>query len=544
MIVLLFFAFLSGLATILAPCIWPLLPIILSSSTTGGHKKPLGITLGIMLSFSIFTLSISYLVMLFHFDPNILRIIAAITIAFLGLTMLIPALLIRYELLITKLSSFIAGRPIASHHGFFGGFITGISLGIVWAPCAGPILATIATLGATQAVNFQVVLVTVSYVSGVGIPLFSFSFLGVWLFQKSKFISAYTGHLQKVFGVIMILTAIAIYTNYDKVIQAKLLDVFPSYTTFLTELESNEKVKEQLDILKGKKNKTPTIKEMMPQASLTNLGRAPEFVGITNWINSEPLTMQALKGKVVLVDFWTYTCINCIRTLPYVTSWYEKYKDKGFVVVGVHTPEFEFEKKTENVLQAIKQYNIRYPVAQDNNFSTWQAYNNQYWPAKYLVDHQGNVRYTHFGEGKYEETEMAIKKLLEEKGETPDKSLVPVSDQTPKDRLTPETYLGKKRGDGSVAFRGSWDIQDEHAVASKGSILELRFYANKVFLVVTPKTESDKAKIFVDEKLIKEITFDAAKLYELIDLGGNKGDHMLRIEFETDGTSVYAFTFG
>lgn len=556
MIVLLLFAFISGLVTILAPCIWPLLPIIFSSSTSGGHRKPLGITLGIILSFSVFTLSISYLVMVFHFDPNILRTIAAIAIAFLGLTMLIPQLLVRYELLITRLSNFIGGRSIATHHGFFGGFITGISLGIVWAPCAGPILATIATLGATQAVTFQVILVTLAYAVGVGVPLFLFSLLGVWLFQKSKFISAYTRHVQKLFGVVTIVTALLIYTNYDKVIQAKLLDTFPSYTTFLTQLESNKTVKEQLDVLKGKKSKTPTIKEMMSKTALPNLGRAPEFVGITNWLNSKPLTMHELKGKVVLVDFWTYTCINCIRTLPYVTSWYEKYKDKGLVVVGIHTPEFEFEKKTENVLQAIRQYNIFYPVPQDNNYATWNAYNNQYWPAKYLIDAKGNVRYVHFGEGKYEETEMAIKELLKEKGEATDQSLVPISDQTPKNHLTPETYLGKRRmerfisnADGllplhNFTYKGAWNIQEEQAIAAIGSVLELHFYANKVFLVVTPKGTDDRAKIFLDDKLVGEMVFDTAKLYTLVDLEGNKGDHTLRIEFQTDGTSVYAFTFG
>src|SRR3989344_7972248 len=174
MVVLLIFSFVAGLTTILAPCIWPLLPIILSSSTSGGHRKPIGITLGIMVSFAFFTLSISTLVMFFHFDPNILRVIAAIVIAFLGFTMIIPRLLIFYEGLITKISSVIGRGDIAQHHGFFGGFITGLSLGIIWSPCAGPILATIATLGATQQVSFQVVLLTLAYVVGVGIPLFLF----------------------------------------------------------------------------------------------------------------------------------------------------------------------------------------------------------------------------------------------------------------------------------------------------------------------------------------------------------------------------------
>ncbi len=548
MLVLLAFAFVAGLFTILAPCIWPLLPIVLSSSTTGGHRKPLGITLGIITSFSIFTLSVSYLVMLFHFDPNVLRVIAAFAIAFLGLTMLIPSLLLNYELVITKLSSFIGGKSVATHHGFFGGFITGLSLGIIWSPCAGPILATIATLAATQAVSFQVVLITIAFSIGVGIPLFLFSLLGRWLFLKSKFVSAYTGHLQKIFGIIMMLTALAIYTNYDKVIQAKLLNVFPQYTSFLTELETRQEVKEQLDILKGTKSDLPTVK-------------APEFVGISHWLNlpsnQTSLSIEQLRGKVVLVDFWTYTCINCIRTLPYVTSWYEKYKDKGFVVIGVHTPEFEFEKKTANVEAAIKQYHITYPVAQDNEYLTWNAYNNQYWPAEYLIDAKGNIRHTHFGEGEYDKTEMAIKELLEEKGASADASLVPISDQTPKDRsLTPETYLGKARMERFVAnttqllplhyftYKGTWDIQNEQAIAKKGSVLELHFYADKVFLVVTPKTTSDKATIFLDGKEVSKIIFDVPKLYEIINFKGNNGDHILRIEFKTDGTAVYAFTFG
>lgn len=565
MVILLLFAFLAGLTTILAPCIWPLLPIILSSSTTGGHRKPLGITLGIMLSFSVFTLSISYLVMLFHFDPNILRTIAAITIAFLGLTMIVPALLIHYEMLISRLSSFISQKPVAQHHGFFGGFITGLSLGIVWSPCAGPILATIATLGATQHVSFETILVTIAYVFGVGIPLFLFSFLGAWLFKESRFISSYTIHLQKLFGVITILTAVAIYTNYDKVIQVKLLTMFPSYSSAVNNLENNDKVKKQLDILKGEKTKTPKIQDMF-NSKLSNFGQAPDFIGITNWIGSKPLTIQQLQGKVVLVDFWTYTCINCIRTLPHVVGLYEKYKDDGFVIVGVHTPEFEFEKKTENVENAIKMYGISYPVAQDNNYTTWQAYNNQYWPAKYLIDAKGNIRYVHFGEGNYEETEKAVQQLLKEKGSFAKEKQEPMSadDLSPKAPVTPETYLGKRRMErftkgefllrDQFSYKGVWDVQDERAIAGKGVSLFLHFYAKKVFLVVTPQGKNDKAKIYLDNKIIDEsqmgedvkngeIIFDTPRLYELINLSKYE-DHILRIDFETPGTSVYAFTFG
>lgn len=232
MVILLVFSFLAGFTTILAPCIWPLLPIIFSSSKTNDHRKPFGVTLGIMFSFFVFTLSISYLVIIFDLDPNALRIVAAITIAFLGLTMIFTKLLVKYELLVSMLTNFIGRKPIAKHHGFIGGFVTGLSLGVVWSPCAGPILATIATLGLAQQVSFERILVIIFYIIGVGIPLFIFSFVGTWIFKKSKFISSYNFHLQKTFGVITILTAVIIFTNYDKVIQLKLFNAITFYFSF------------------------------------------------------------------------------------------------------------------------------------------------------------------------------------------------------------------------------------------------------------------------------------------------------------------------
>ncbi|MBI4009270.1 redoxin domain-containing protein [Candidatus Roizmanbacteria bacterium] len=566
MIILLAFAFISGLVTILAPCIWPLLPIVLSSSTTGGKSKPLGITLGIVISFAVFTLTISYIVKIIPFDPNILRLFAVLIIGFLGLSLVIPQLSQFLEGWVSRFSGRLAGFTKTSDSGFKGGLVTGLALGIVWSPCAGPILATIATLAATQSVNFGIVLVTIVYVIGVGIPLFLFATVGSRIFSRSRVLSPYTGLIQKIFGVIMILTALAIFTNYDKVLQVKLLDLFPSYSNFLFKLESSQAVKQQLDELKGKKEmpkKAPMNENIImitPSSSLPNLGPAPEFVGIYKWLNVEkPLTMQELRGKVVLIDFWTYTCINCIRTLPFVTSWYEKYKDKGFIVVGVHTPEFEFEKKTENVLGALKQYNIHYPVPQDNDYKTWDAYNNHYWPAKYLIDTRGNIRYTHFGEGEYEQAEKNIQTLLKEAGNRVKDETVQIEDQTPRMRLTPETYLGKLRMEpGAVEFKGNWDLQDEFSSSSRGSVLEFNFYADKVFLVITPESINDKVKVLLDGKVVEVsnagsdvkngyIQFDSNSpndLYNLINLKGNPGEHLLRLEFENAGTQIYAFTFG
>ena len=578
--ILLLFAFVSGLVTIFAPCVWPLLPIILSASSGGGHRKPLGITLGIMLSFGLLTLTISYVIKIIPFDPDFLRYFAVGVIGFLGLMLVVPLLSRKLEALVSRLSGKVStGTAQSQGSGFWSGITVGAALGIVWTPCAGPILATIATLAATTSVNLGIIFVTIAYIIGIGIPLFIFATLGKYVFSKTRLFSKYTGRVQQVFGVIMIVTAILIATNYDKVLQVKLLDAFPSYTNFIYELEGSTGVKEQLDQLND--NEGSGLLDNLNGDALTNLGPAPEFVGVTNWLNTEEaLSVSSLKGKVVLVDFWTYTCINCIRTLPHVTSWYEKYKDEGFVVVGVHTPEFEFEKKTENVADAIRQYNITYPVAQDNDYATWRNYDNRYWPAKYLIDASGNVRYVHFGEGKYKETEEAIQTLLEEAGNLVDTPLSDISDQTPRERLSPETYLGSLRmtyyfptrtldnGLGefelsqnvprnSFSFGGEWEVTDEYSKTGDSSVLGYSFYADKVFLVMRPEVEntSTQVKVFLDGKQVEAkdagndvengvVNVDSDRLYNLVDLSDGAGDHVLILEFGEGDVEVFAFTFG
>lgn len=576
MILLLFFAFISGLVTILAPCIWPLLPIILSSSIAGkstSHKRPLGITLGVMLSFTVFTLAVSYLVRLFGLDPNILRLVAVVVIGFLGLTMIVPFLMVKFEILVSKLSSLFNTSGQTQNDGFLGGFVTGLSLGIVWSPCAGPILASIATLAATGQVTFEVVLVTLAYVTGVGIPLFFFAYGGQQLITKSRGISQYTARIQQVFGVIMILTALAIFTNYDKVIQVKLLEIFPQFGQALNGFESNSAVTEQLSRLTGK-----TGPEINATELLNTNTPAPEFTGINKWLNPEQsLSMADLKGKVVLVDFWTYTCINCIRTLPHVTAWYDKYKDDGFVVVGVHTPEFAFEKDTKNVLQAIEQYNIHYPVAQDNDYATWNAYSNRYWPAEYLIDAKGVIRRVHFGEGEYDKMEQAIQLLLKEAGAEVDTELTSLPDETPDIELSPETYLGSKRmlylspggkaANGSksysvdpkltlnhFSFGGQWTVSDYFAKAEADSVISYQFVAGKVYLVMKPGSVPGKVTVLLDGKPIDyslsgkdvkngEVLVDKDMPYELVNLKNNPGEHQLELRF-SEGIETYAFTFG
>ncbi len=571
MTTLLLFAFLSGLVTIAAPCIWPILPIVLSSSATGGPSRPLGVTLGVVMSFSILTLSIAYVVRIIPFDTEWLRYLSVAIIAVLGLTLIIPALGAYLEGAVSKLSSRFSRNSGPADSGFKGGLLTGLSLGIVWTPCAGPILATIATLAATRAVSFDLILVMIAYMLGVAIPLFVFSLFGQKLFNSSKRLSKHTRLIQKIFGIIMLVTAILIATGYDRNLQTTLLNAFPSYSSFLTKLETNDGVTKQLDTLRD-------------NPSLAYIAKAPDFVGIEKWLNSEALTIDDLKGKVVLVDFWTYTCINCIRTLPYVTGWYEKYKDDGLIVIGVHTPEFEFEKKTENVESAIQQYKINYPVAQDNDFSTWRAYDNHYWPAKYLIDAEGVIRYTHFGEGEYDVTEKNIQKLLKEAGlnKEPDgttdlDALLDIPETRSSGGQTPETYLGLSRMAGltsperatvginvyslprslpvnNFALVGNWDLSSESAkVGESGAGLLFNFYAKDVYLVITPTSTDDSIAVFVNDEVVTTnagndvengfVTIDEPRLYHLVGFD-KKQEALLQLNFQTVGTQVFAFTFG
>ncbi len=592
MLILFFFAFLSGLVTIAAPCIWPLLPIVLSSSALSGHKRPIGLTLGVLLSFGIITLSISYLVKLFGFDANVLRIVAVIILLFLGATMVFPPLTRIVEGFVSRL----AGRfgSTNTNTGFWPGFVSGLALGVVWAPCAGPILATIATLSATRAVGFSIILVTVFYLVGIGIPLFIFSYAGQKIIQKSRVFNKYTGNVQKVFGVIIILTALLIFSNYDKVIEANLLNAFPSYSNLINGLEGNNLVTNELSKIKGNGKSTADIgKPFSPMPSSGTTDRpdlfntdyaAPELTGINHWLNlpagQSSLSIKSLRGNVVLIDFWTYTCINCIRTLPFVTSWYDKYSKDGFVVIGVHTPEFQFEHETGNVQNAIEQYKIHYPVAQDNDFATWNAFGNQYWPAEYLIDKNGYVRRTHFGEGEYDQSELAIQALLKEAGQKVSGKLLDMPDQTPHAQISPETYVGTSRmqyyfpngtinngqynnlktnsslAENSFDFGGNWNVQGEYSTTGTNAVLEYNFDADDVYLVMHAPMSggSGTVKVFIDGKSTDSsnmgtdvqngtVIIDQDRLYNLIYLHNNPGQHLLRLEF-SPGIQVFAFTFG
>ena len=572
-------AFLAGLLTILAPCIWPLLPIVLADvSQTKSRKRPLGITLGVAISFTVLTLSISGLESSLGLNPNVLRKLAVVVLVVLGISMVIPKVSQKLESTISRFSGILGSVGKNSRSDFRGGFITGLALGVVWAPCSGPILASIATLAATNKVSLQVVFVTLFYVAGVSIPLFGFAVGGQKILARSRWISKYTGKIQIASGVVLILTAIAIYTNYDKTLEANLLNAIPSYSSALTKIEGTKSVTKALDKLKGRASNNPGYQDNSSLFSTRT--PAPGFAGGTDWLNpTTPITLASLKGKVVLVDFWTYTCINCIRTLPHVTAWYNKYHSYGFQVIGVHAPEFAFEKDKGNVLAAIARFNIKYPVVQDNDLNIWNDYNNQYWPAEYLIDATGVIRRVDFGEGQYDQMEKAIQTLLLDSGAKAPTSLISAADLTPKKRTTPETYLGSDRAQygypqtiningqrnfnapkftppNLFSFGGNWNIQSQYAQASAGATLAESFSAYHVYIILKPHKEGavDRVNVTLNGKPLAGISagadvhngiisVDSDRLYNIYS-SNSFGPGLLKFTFQDSGTQAFTFTFG
>lgn len=546
------FSFLAGVLTIGAPCILPMLPIILGVSVGHTSKtRPLFITLGFITTFSVAGLTLSIIVQKLMIAPDLLRNVAVIGLAIFGALMLFPKL---FEILAQRLSGFSTkAQQISQKAGNknFGGFVLGMILGLIWTPCAGPILGSILTLIATQSSFGQAIPMLIAYSAGAGVPMLAISYGGQAITTKVRSIAQYANTIQKLFGAIILLLAIAMYFQYDLKLQAKLLD----YYSFPT-LEEK--------LIKPRLNVTPENNKKSSQTATNfpNYGQAPNFKNIAAWINAESgLSIEDLKGKVVLIDFWTYSCINCIRTLPYVTSWYEKYKDQGFVVIGVHTPEFEFEKVLDNVQTAVDRHGIKYPVALDNNFGTWNNYSNRYWPAHYLIDRDGNIRYYHFGEGKYEETENAITELLG-MGKI-------IAKETPESNptiRTPEIYFGTDRieyltGSQSpaksaaefflpsqletnhFALQGIWKFTPEHAELTEGKgAIKMNFFAGKIHMVARAQRPVT-VQITVDGKKQKPVTISGSDLYTLFD-STDYTTHEIIIEIPEPGLEAYTFTFG
>ncbi len=581
MILLVSFAFLAGIITVLSPCILPILPIILTSSIGGKNTSkslPMGVVIGFILSFTFFTLFLSTIVRLSGIPAESLRFIAVLVIAGFGVSLLIPQFQVLMERLFSKLAGYMPrGQNKNSKQGFSGGLLIGFSVGLLWTPCVGLILASVISLAITGTVTLDAFLITLAYSLGTAIPMFLIMIGGQNILRRIPWLLTNLGKIQKLFGVFMILTAIGIFFNIDRKFQTFILEKFPKYGVGLIKLEDNQLIRDQLQKKKGSQIKKEDMGKPLFNLVQPKGTKAPKIIPGGAWFNlpdGKELTLEKLKGKVVIVDFFTYTCINCQRTMPYLRAWYEKYKDKGLVIIGIHSPEFEFEKNASNVGKAIRDFGIKYPVIQDNDFATWRAYNNSYWPAKYFIDKEGYIRYSHFGEGAYDESEKVIQELLKEAGA----SDVSYQIDNPTYQVfseTPEIYLGferlanftspepiKQNGLGTytaptilannqVAYDGNWVVMGEYANPQKGAKLHLNFASKEVFLVMRTKGKSAKVKIYIDEKLQyfgidnKEgvVTVDADRLYKLINLP-TSGRHSLRLEFEDNNAEIYAFTFG
>jgi cytochrome c biogenesis protein CcdA/thiol-disulfide isomerase/thioredoxin len=580
-VLLMLFALVAGAATALSPCVLPVLPAVLGAGVTGGRRRPLGVVTGLVLAFTFATVALVYVIDALGLPDDLLRNIAIFTLLGFGVVLLIPSLGDRIEALGSRIAP---GPARVGGDGFGSGLVLGASLGLVYTPCAGPILAGVITVSAAQDFTAGKLAVALAYAIGSGAVLYLLMLGGRRVVDR---LGPYRARIQMATGLAMVLVAVAIAADLDLEFQDAIADDLPSFLVNPSgELEESDAVSDDLAALSGAHGvgaAAAGAEAAQAGADLPELGQAPDLLGTQQWFNTdggEPVQISELnaQGRVVLIDFWTYTCINCIRTLPYVTAWDEEYRDDGLTIIGVHTPEFAFEKDAGNVADAIERHDIRYPVVQDNEFATWTAFGNQYWPAKYLIDAEGQVRLVHFGEGAYEETEAAIRSLLAEAG---DPSLGGEADPgrtetIDRDLRTPETYLGTDRADGWVqqpqagrhvyaptapgtlelnefAFGGEWDADRESATAGADATLSLAFQARRVFLVLGSTGEPREVEVRLDGESIADgpagedvqggrARIEEQRLYRLVDLP-EAGSHELELRFEP-GITGYAFTFG
>jgi cytochrome c biogenesis protein CcdA/thiol-disulfide isomerase/thioredoxin len=578
MVLLMVFALVAGAGTALSPCVLPVLPVLLAAGATGGRQRPLGIVTGLALSFSFATVALVYVIEALGLPDDLVRNLAiAVLIAF-GLSLLLPPLGDRIEAAISRLVPAPA-RP--GGEGFGSGLLVGASLGFVYAPCAGPILAGVITVSASQDFTAGKLAVALSYAIGSAIVLYALILGGRRVTDR---MAGFRGRVQIVLGAVMVAVAALMLMDVDTRFQTAIAEDLPAFLVNPTgELEESAAVSENLPAVSGGHGATEAgAAEAGAGKALPRLGTAPDFIDTQRWFNTpggRELSIRELtsQGKVVLVDFWTYTCINCLRTLPYLKAWDSAYRDNGLVIVGVHTPEFAFEKDAGNVERAIADNEIRYPVVQDNEFGTWTSYGNRYWPAKYLIGADGQVRYVHFGEGAYETTEAAIRSLLVEAGDAELGIATEPSAETADPRLrTPETYLGYERAEGFIvaprpgvfnygapaggelglnqfAYGGRWRVGSEAATGARGATLSLSFQARRVFLVLGSESRPGRVRVLLDGEPIpdavagEDVSMGVARitrqrLYRLVDLPAAER-HTLELRFDP-GISGYAFTFG
>jgi cytochrome c biogenesis protein CcdA/peroxiredoxin len=497
---LLFGAFIAGVLTVFAPCVLPFLPVIIGGSMSGDEKdkrRPFLIAGSLAVSLIVFTILLKATAILINISPNVITYISGGIIIVLGLAMLFPFL---YAMLIARLgiehrAQELLGSGVRNRSQYLGPIITGAALGPVFSSCSpvyAYILATVLPAHFTVALSY-----IVSYVFGLSLVLLAIGYYGRKATSRLNFVANPRGYFQRSLAIVFILVGIAIVTGTGTKVQVYVADHTPfNFDALSTKLVPKQTAHAATSDSSSLYNVTPF--------------QAPDFTGIQGWINSKPLTMAQLKGKVVLVDFWTYTCINCIRSLPYVEGWYSQYHKDGLVVVGVEAPEFAYEKIPSNVAAAVKQDRLTYPVAIDGNLSTWNAYQNQYWPADYLIDRSGNVRREDYGEGGYNVTEHAIRALLAEgtNAHLSNRLVAGGNVQVPiAEDQTPETYLGTDRAAGyegtpqlgtakdqtyqfartlganSWSLSGEWIDSGSNIRAGKDAKIEIAVNAKNVYVV-------------------------------------------------------------
>ncbi|MBV8080739.1 MAG: cytochrome c biogenesis protein DipZ [Actinobacteria bacterium] len=537
MLVLLGIGVIAGIVTAISPCVLPVLPIVLAGGASG--RKPARIVTGLVASFVVFTLFASYVLHELGLPQDLLRNVAIALLFVMAGVLLVPQLGLLLERPFARLTRFRAGG---------GGFLLGASLGLVFVPCAGPAFGAVSAAANTTNFGWRTFALAIAYGIGAGIPMLVVALGGPAAAARLRGVGP---RLRIASGLVIALATVGIVFHADEWLQKRI----PDYTTSLQAVERSHSAQTQLAKLTGAKQLTVKKKTALP--GLPDYGKAPELVPGGQWFNTKPLTLKELRGKVVLVDFWTYSCINCLRTLPHLEAWYAAYHSKGLEIIGVHTPEFAFEHVASNVGAAVKRLGIHYPVMQDNDYATWTAYNNQYWPAEYLIDRTGQVRHVHFGESSYDETQNLIKELLGTKVNAKN-----VPDLTPQGLATPESYLGYERLErfagttlkknvyakymfpravpqNELAYAGNWNVMSQRIVAGSDARLRLHFVAQHVYLVLGGHGTVSK---LVDGMPRGNVRVNSYRLYTLLDLFRPE-DATLELHF-TPGVQAYAFTFG
>jgi cytochrome c biogenesis protein CcdA/thiol-disulfide isomerase/thioredoxin len=533
-------AFLAGFVTAISPCVYPVLPIVFAGGASGGRRRPYAIVAGLVVTFIVSLLFVSWLLDKLGLPKDLLRNISIGFLLLFAATLLIPPLGRAIERPLARFSR----RPAGD---LGGGFLLGASLGLLFVPCGGPVLGFITTQSASLVGGKRIGL-AIAYALGAAVPMLVLA-RGAHRAAQLRALRLNRPAVRAALGGLMAVAALLIAFDVDKTLQTKIGD----YTHWLQKAERTCSARRQLD------------QRCLTSASsgFKDYGEAPDFTGIESWINTphdRPLTIAGLRGKVVLVDFWTYSCINCLRTLPHLKAWDAAYRKAGLVIVGVHTPEFAFEHVPSNVRKATKDLGVRYPVAIDNGAETWSAYQNAAWPTEYLIDRRGHIREIKEGEGDYDGTERAIRTLL---GKPATAQLASVADTTPEHPLTPESYLGWERLQryaGSeiiperqvlyraphpltlhtLAYEGFWTVKKQRIVSGRLARLRLHFLAQDVYLVLSG---SGRVDVRVDGKHVKTLRVGGlSRLYTLVRFPALR-EANVELRF-TPGISAYAFTFG